>query len=75
MRSCAKRPCGAPPRATIALRYEERVVLVRDLIPDPDPNFMDLCGGHADRLKVMVGWSIRDQRSAVQVPEVQTAMS
>jgi Protein of unknown function (DUF3499) len=65
MRTCAKKPCGARPEATVALRYEEKVVVLTDLLPAPDPGLMDLCRGHSDRLKVMVGWSIRDQRSAV----------
>jgi Protein of unknown function (DUF3499) len=68
MRSCAKRPCGGEPAATIALRYEAREVLVRDLLPVPDPNFMDLCDVHADRLRVMVGWAIRDERASASVP-------
>jgi hypothetical protein len=67
MRSCAKRPCGDTPAATIALRYEAREVVVHDLIPVPDPNFMDLCDGHADRLTVMVGWAIRDERTTASV--------
>jgi hypothetical protein len=67
MRSCAKRPCAEAPAATIALRYEAREVVVHDLIPVPDPNFMDLCGGHADRLTVMVGWAIRDERTTASV--------
>jgi hypothetical protein len=64
MRSCAKRPCSGEPAATIALRYEAREVLVRDLLPAPDPNFLDLCGAHADGLTVMVGWAIRDERTS-----------
>ena len=70
MRSCAKRPCDGEPAATVALRYEAREVLVLDLLPVPDPNFMDLCGVHADRLRVMVGWAIRDERASASAPVV-----
>ena len=73
MRSCAKKPCGAPPEATVALRYEHKTVVVADLLPQNDPNLMDLCRVHADRLTAMRGWVIEDRRGAVVLPEARTA--
>ncbi|MBI4259592.1 MAG: DUF3499 family protein [Actinobacteria bacterium] len=79
MRSCAKKPCAAPPEATIALRYEARTVVVGDLLSERDPNLMDLCRSHADTLRAMVGWRIEDRRTGppsevpVRLPEVEAA--
>ena len=69
MRSCAKRPCGARPEATIALVYPTKTVVVADLLPEHDPNLMDLCRVHADRLTAMRGWVIEDRRGPVVLPE------
>jgi hypothetical protein len=43
---------------TIALRYGDREVIVGDLTPDTDPNLVDLCLEHADRLTPPIGWRI-----------------
>lgn len=66
MRTCAKLRCRTPARATVTLRYEDRDVVVGDLAPTPDPNLVDLCDEHADRLTPPVGWRITDAR--VRVP-------
>ena len=73
MRSCAKKPCGAQPEATIALVYERQTVVVADLLPERDPNLMDLCRVHADRLTAMRGWVIEDRRGPVVLPEPRAA--
>jgi Protein of unknown function (DUF3499) len=64
MRTCAKMRCDGEPVSTITLAYSERVVLVGDLIADRDPNLLDLCWEHAQRMTPPVGWTIRDQRTA-----------
>jgi hypothetical protein len=62
MRTCAKMRCAAEPVATVALRYAERKVVVEDLLPDRDPNLLDLCREHAERMTPPLGWSVRDLR-------------
>ena len=57
--------CESPAAATVALRYEAREVLISDLIREPDPNVLDLCGEHASRLTPPVGWRVRDERATV----------
>ena len=48
---------------TVSLRYAEREVLVADLVPDPDPNLLDLCAEHVGRMTAPVGWTVRDVRA------------
>lgn len=62
MRSCAKMGCREPPAATIGIRYGAREVLVADLLPEQDPNLMDLCEGHTGRMKPPFGWTLLDSR-------------
>lgn len=64
MRGCAKTNCDGIASVTMALRYEDRVVLLRDALAQQDRNFVDLCSGHAARLKPPVGWEILDERSS-----------
>jgi hypothetical protein len=64
MRTCVKATCSEPAAATMALRYAERVVWLRDLLPERDPGFLELCSPHADRLTAPVGWIRLDERSA-----------
>jgi hypothetical protein len=63
MRACARLNCGSAPRATIALRYGDREVLVRELVPVRDPNLLDLCDEHLARLTPPIGWHISDART------------
>jgi hypothetical protein len=63
MRTCAKMRCAAEPVATVTLRYTEREVLVGDLLPERDPNLLDLCREHVDRMTPPVGWVVRDRRA------------
>lgn len=72
MRSCAKIGCQEPPAATIGIRYEARELLVADLLPEQDPNLMDLCEGHTGRMKPPFGWTLVDRR---QVPVTSEPVS
>jgi hypothetical protein len=63
MRTCAKMRCAAEPVATVALRYGEREVLVEDLGAVRDPNLLDLCRAHVDRMTPPLGWTVNDRRS------------
>ena len=67
MRSCAKMRCGNEPMATVSLVYAERQVVVTDLIPERDPNLLDLCDEHVQRMTPPVGWVVRDEREAATV--------
>jgi hypothetical protein len=68
MRTCAKVRCRSIPSATVVLRYQAREVHVLDLTGDPDPNLLDLCGEHIDRLTPPIGWTVRDARSIPAAP-------
>lgn len=62
MRRCAKMRCEGDPTSSVALRYADRAVLVRDLDPQHNPNNLDLCHEHANGLTVPVGWDRIDER-------------
>ena len=51
--------------ATMGLSYHRRIVVIGDLTPQANPNLVDLCAEHLERLRPPVGWSIEDERSAV----------
>jgi hypothetical protein len=65
MRSCAKMSCPARPIATIELQYAAREVIIRDLRAERDPNLLDLCRDHVERLTPPLGWTMRDERTLV----------
>jgi len=67
MRTCAKMRCGNEPMATVSLVYTEREVVVTDLIPERDPNLLDLCAEHVQRMTPPVGWVVRDERAAASI--------
>jgi hypothetical protein len=68
MRTCAKMRCGQEPVATISLAYAERAVIVQDLLAERDPNLLDLCRDHVERMTPPVGWHVRDHRAVAPVP-------
>jgi hypothetical protein len=55
--------CGQEPVVTVALSYAAREVVVADLLSERDPNLLDLCREHAERMTPPVGWSVVDRRS------------
>jgi hypothetical protein len=61
-RSCARPGCGRPAVATLSYRYAESVVWLEDLAPEDHPMVHDLCGQHADGVRVPNGWELRDER-------------
>ena len=63
--------CESEPVATVSLRYNERQVLIGDLVPERDPNLLDLCRDHVDRMTPPVGWTVDDAR--VVVAELATS--
>ena len=66
MRMCAKMRCNTEAAATVGVSYGDRVVLIGDLSPAPDPNLLDLCSAHAGRLTPPVGWRLQDERVAAE---------
>jgi hypothetical protein len=59
--------CNAEPAATVSLLYAERQVVIGDLIRERDPNLLDLCDEHVDRMTPPVGWTVRDERVSAPV--------
>jgi hypothetical protein len=64
VRSCSKSGCGDQAEATIALVYGDKEVVVVDLLAELDPNLLELCARHADRLSPPMGWRVTDRRQA-----------
>jgi hypothetical protein len=62
MRGCAKTGCEEPASASIGLRYDDRVVVMGDAPALYDPNLLELCTEHADRLIPPRGWVREDRR-------------
>lgn len=54
--------CNAEPAATVSLVYAGRRVMIGDLIPERDPNLLDLCDEHVARMTPPVGWTVLDER-------------
>jgi hypothetical protein len=74
MRVCGKQGCGAPAAATAALRYRERVLWLGDLVPQRDPNLLDLCEAHADSITAPYRWRRLDERRVTSdLPPAATA--
>jgi hypothetical protein len=70
MRGCAKNGCEEPASASVGLRYEQRIVVVGDLQVRYDPNLLELCAAHADRMTPPRGWVTEDRRDpVVSAPE------
>jgi hypothetical protein len=56
--------CRAEPAATITLHYADRLIVIGALLPERDPNLLDLCAPHVERLTPPVGWLVDDARLA-----------
>lgn len=63
VRECVKPGCGRPAEVTAGVRYAERVAWLGDLVTERDPNLLDLCREHGDRLRPPRGWRVVDDRS------------
>jgi len=61
--------CSVEAVATVGLSYEGKVVVVGDLVPEPNPNLVDLCSAHVERLTPPVGWRVRDERVPVSAAQ------
>ena len=74
MRTCAKMRCDAEPVATVSLLYQERRVLIGELLPERDRHLLDLCREHVERMTPPVGWSVQDSR-VVTAPNAEPALA
>jgi hypothetical protein len=71
MRPCAKVGCREAAGATIGIRYAAREILVGDLLPQRDPNLLDLCPPHTERLTAPFGWRRVDARASPLAQEAE----
>lgn len=62
---CARSGCGGSAAATLMYHYGTRIVWIDNLDEDIDPNAYDLCGRHAQRVTVPVGWVLEDRRTPI----------
>lgn len=53
----------------MALRYRDRLLWIADLIPERDPNLIDLCAAHAGSMVAPFGWELVDDRQPIELPE------
>jgi hypothetical protein len=51
------------------MRYGRREVAMVDLLPEFDPNHLELCADHAERLVPPIGWSVQDERGGARSPD------
>jgi hypothetical protein len=68
-RACSRNGCAEPAESTVSLAYGAKEVLIGDLRGDRDPNLLELCGTHADRLSPPLGWALDDRRSISVLPD------
>lgn len=61
-RSCARPGCGRPAVATLSYAYADGVAWLDGLAAEAHPMVHDLCGLHADNVRVPRGWDLRDRR-------------
>jgi hypothetical protein len=61
-RTCAKPGCSVSATATLTYDYANRTAWVESLGNEAHPMQYDLCGGHADHLRVPNGWALQDRR-------------
>ncbi|HLT16053.1 MAG TPA: DUF3499 family protein [Acidimicrobiales bacterium] len=61
-RTCAKPGCTAMASATLVYDYAAQAAWVDPLDAEPHPMHYDLCGEHADNLRVPQGWTYQDRR-------------
>ncbi|HPB46196.1 MAG: DUF3499 domain-containing protein [Microthrixaceae bacterium] len=67
-RTCARPGCDRHAVATLSYNYANSVVFLEDLAPQAHPMVHDLCGPHADTLRVPRGWTLQDSRRVTSLP-------
>ena len=59
--------CDREPVVTVSLSYQDREVIVGELLAERDPHLLDLCREHVDRMTPPVGWIVRDVRDVTRL--------
>lgn len=63
-RQCSRPTCSASAVVTLTYEYRSSQVWLDELTAERDPHAYDLCGRHAEQLKVPLGWHLLDRRPA-----------
>lgn len=61
-RLCARPGCHSVAAATLTYDYGSSTAWLGRLADEAHPMVYDLCGEHADRLRLPLGWDLLDQR-------------
>jgi len=61
-RQCSRPACSEAAAVTLMYHYRRSQVWLDDLHQERDPHAYDLCGRHAARLSVPLGWHLLDRR-------------
>jgi hypothetical protein len=61
-RTCARPGCNAVAAATLTYDYAASTAWLESLAGEGHPMSYDLCGHHADGLRVPHGWALQDRR-------------
>lgn len=61
-RTCAKPGCNTGACATLTYDYGSRTAWLERLNEEAHPMRYDLCGVHADGMRVPQGWALQDRR-------------
>jgi hypothetical protein len=63
-RHCVRPGCGATAEAKLTYHYASRSAWLDDLDGELEPASYELCGLHADRFTVPMGWEREDRRTS-----------
>ncbi|MCM3887530.1 DUF3499 domain-containing protein [Frankia sp. R82] len=67
-RRCSRSACSAAAVATLTYAYAESTAVLGPLSPYVEPHSYDLCGTHADRLTVPLGWAVVRLEAEAEAP-------
>ncbi len=67
IRQCSRPACGGEAAATLTYSHRGAVAWLGDLAAEREPHAYDLCGHHADGVRVPQGWRLDDRRGAATV--------
>lgn len=68
-RPCARPGCPGVATATLGFAYADRRAWLGPLSEGPSPATYDLCDHHAARTRPPRGWTVHDDRPALDAPE------
>jgi hypothetical protein len=62
MRTCSRPDCSDVATTTLTYGYKAKQATIERLTVVRDPHAYDLCGRHANALRVPMGWTLTDVR-------------